>query len=184
MMFRRRREFKTNYRRRKKTLMSKMPFVYIFTSNKNVWAQVIRPAVEGDMVIAHASSKDLERSGWAFSRKNYPAHYLVGLLLGKRALKAGVEEVIYYSGLKRFVPRSRVAALLKGMLDAGVKVRVDEEVLPDEDAISGARIVSYYKALRSSGYAGPQFSKLGASVEGLQKAFYEMKERIMRGEVS
>ncbi len=184
MKFRRRREFKTSYKRRKKLLTSRLPFVYVFTSNKNVWAQIIEPAVGGDRVLVHASSKDLEKSGWKYSRKSYPAHYLVGLLLGKRAAKAGISEVIYYSGIAGFVAGSRAAALLKGLMESGIKVRVDSDALPDDEAVSGARIAEYYKALSASGYSGPQFSRVKDEAQDIQKAFNDMKGRIENGEVS
>lgn len=183
MMFRRRREFKTNYKKRKKALISRLPLLYVFKSNKNIWGQVIKPSKGGDLTLAHASSKDLEKHGWKYSRKNYPAAYLVGLLLGKRAIKAGIQEAIFYSGVKGFIAKSKAAAFIKGVVDAGVNVHVDESVFPEEKIIRGEQIVDYAKRLKEAGYNGPQFSKLLEEIEKMPEVFEDLKEKILKGEI-
>ncbi|MGC8568689.1 MAG: 50S ribosomal protein L18 [Nitrososphaeria archaeon] len=183
MIFRRRREFKTNYKRRKKVIMSKLPIVYAFKSNKNIWGQIIKPARAGDIVLVQANSKELEKLGWKFSRKNYPAAYLVGLLLGKRAVKKGIKDAILYTGVKGFVAKSKIAAFAKGVVDAGLNLRISEDVFPEEDVIRGERIVAYAKSLVQSGYSGPQFSVVIKEIEGLPKVFDEIKNKILGGEI-
>ncbi|MFP3214152.1 MAG: 50S ribosomal protein L18 [Nitrososphaeria archaeon] len=183
MMFKRRLQFKTNYKRRKKALLSRLPLVYMFKSNKNIWAQVIKPKKEGDITVVQANSKELEKLGWKFSRKNYPAAYLVGLLLGKRAVANGIEEAIYYSGVKSFIAKSKAAAFLKGVTDAGLKVRVGEEIFPDESIIKGEQIVDYAKKLLESGYSGSQFMRVMKDIENLPEVFENIKKKIMEGEI-
>ena len=72
-----------------------------------------------------------------------PGCNLLGLLAGKKALAAGVKDAVAYNGVGTFVRGSRVAALLKGVADAGVAVPVGEEALPDEERMSGKPIADY-----------------------------------------
>ncbi|MGC8599887.1 MAG: 50S ribosomal protein L18 [Nitrososphaeria archaeon] len=183
MTFKRRLQFKTDYKKRKKALVSRLPLVYMFKSNKNIWAHVIRPTKKGDITVVQANSKELEKLGWKFSRKNYPAAYLVGLLLGKRAVANGIEEAIYYSGVRNFIAKSKATAFLKGVTDAGLKVRVDEEIFPDEGVIKGEQIVGYAKKLLESGYSGPQFARVMKEIENLSEVFESIKKKIMEEEI-
>ena len=183
MIFRRRREFKTDYRRRKKILLSKLPFIYVFKSNRYVWAQIIVPAKNGDRTMVEANSKEIIKAGWHFSGKNFPAFYLVGLLLGKRAAQKGIKEAILYTGVRAYRKNSKVAALLKGAIDAGFKVRVDESTLPPDDLINGKSISAYAAKLRESGYSGVQFSKVLPFIDNITAEFNEMKNKILSGEL-
>ncbi len=183
MIFRRRREFKTDYGRRKRILLSKLPFIYVYESNRYVWAQVNVPAKDGDRTIVQANSKDIIKGGWHFSGKNYPAFYLIGLLLGKRAVEKGTNEAILYTGLKAYRENSKVMALIKGAIDAGFKIRVDEKTLPSEDLISGKTISAYAIQLREGGYEGNQFSRVIASIDNMNVKFNEMKGKILNGEL-
>ena len=67
--FRRRREFKTNYRYRLKLLKSKLPRAVVRKSLKHTIVQFIKFDSEGDQVLATASSIELKKLGW-----RYPAH--------------------------------------------------------------------------------------------------------------
>ncbi len=183
MTFKRRLQFKTNYKRRKKIIISRLPFVYMFKSNKNIWAQLIKPSKKGDITLMHANSKELEKLGWKFSRKNYPAAYLVGLLLGKRAVRGGISEVIYYSGVRNFIAKSKATAFIKGLIDAGLNVRVNNEIFPDERIIKGEHIVEYAKKLMESGYSGSQFLKVMKDIQNLPSVFEDIKKKIMEGKV-
>ena len=183
MTFKRRMQFKTDYKKRKKVILSRLPFVYMFKSNKNIWAHVIKPSKEGDLTIVHANSKELEKLGWKFSRKNYPAAYLVGLLLGKRAVKRGINQAIYYSGVRNFIAKSKATAFLKGLTDAGLNVKVNEDIFPDENVIKGEHIIEYTKKLSESGYSGPQFAKVMKDMQKLPETFENIKKKIMEGNV-
>ena len=142
-LLRRRREGVTDYRSRRKAITSHRPLLVVRVSNKNVTAQFVRPTVKGDVVLSSSHSKELAKAGWHGSAKSVPACYLLGLLAGKKALASGVKEAVAYNGLIPFIRGSRVAALLKGVADAGVEVPVGEEAFPDEGRMSGKSIAEY-----------------------------------------
>jgi large subunit ribosomal protein L18 len=145
-ILRRRREGKTNYKKRKAVIMSRLPFVSTFISGKNILVQILSPRKEGDVVLASAHSRELIKFGWMGSRKNIPAAYLTGFLAGLKA-KDKVKEAILYTGLRRFVPNSRITAIVKGLLDAGLSIPINHETLPSEERLKGKHIADYAKYL-------------------------------------
>ncbi len=148
-LLRRRREGVTDYRARKKAITSQRPLLVIRVSNKNVSCQFVRPTVKGDVVLSAAHSKELAKLGWHGSSKSTPACYLLGLRAGRKALEAGVKEAVAYNGVVPFIRGSRIAALLKGVVDAGIAVPVGEEAFPDEGRLSGKAIADYASKLAS-----------------------------------
>ncbi len=148
-LLRRRREGVTDYRARKRAITSQRPLLVVRVSNKNVTSQFVKPTVKGDVVLSSAHSKELAKLGWRGSLKSTPACYLLGLLAGKKAAKAGVKEAVAYNGLVPFIAGSRVAALLKGIVDAGVAVPVGEEAFPGEERVTGKSISEYAAKLAS-----------------------------------
>ncbi|MEM2673645.1 MAG: 50S ribosomal protein L18, partial [Candidatus Bathyarchaeia archaeon] len=75
--FRRRREGKTDYRLRKKMVISKMPRLVVRKTGRNFIVQLIRATVIGDIVITSAHSRELRNKyGWLGSLNNLPAAYL------------------------------------------------------------------------------------------------------------
>lgn len=179
-LLRRRREGVTDYRARKRAITSQMPLLVIRISNKNVSSQFVKPTVKGDVVLSASHSKELAKLGWHGSAKSTPACYLLGLLAGKKALAAGVKEAVVYNGVVPFIRGSRVAALLKGVVDAGVQVPVGEEAFPDADRLSGKSIADYATKLASEdkeAYAR-SFSALlkgGFNPEGYPSEFEKVK---------
>jgi large subunit ribosomal protein L18 len=148
-LLRRRREGVTDYRARKRAITSQMPLLVVRVSNKNVTSQFVKPTVKGDVVLSSAHSRELAKFGWRGSAKSTPACYLLGYLAGKKAVKAGVKEAVAYNGLVPFIAGSRVAALLKGVVDAGVAVPVGEKAFPSEDRVVGRSISEYAAKLAS-----------------------------------
>ena len=116
-------------------LMSKSDFITINVTNENTQVQILKPEITGDKVIASAHSRFLLKDGWKGSRKNIPAAYLTGYFAGKKALSKGVDNAIVYSGTRKYT--QRMAAGVKGVIDAGVKVPSSEEIFPPEDRING-----------------------------------------------
>lgn len=143
MPFKRRLEGKTDYHKRLEILKSKMPQLVIRKSLNYVRAQVTEFDKKGDKTLSSANSKELKKLGWTFSCDNLPAAYLTGLLIGKKSLKNNVNEVILNSGLYTSVKGSRIYAAVKGALDAGLKVPVNEEILPSDDRIKGEHITKF-----------------------------------------
>jgi large subunit ribosomal protein L18 len=92
----------------------------------------------GDTVVASAHSRYLLEKGWKGSRKSVPAAYLTGYLAGKKAIGKGANDAILYTGTRRYT--QRMAAALKGVIDAGVKVPANKETFPPEDRINGEHL--------------------------------------------
>ncbi|MBS3052013.1 MAG: 50S ribosomal protein L18 [Candidatus Aenigmarchaeota archaeon] len=142
--FKRRREGKTDYHKRLGLLKSKKLRLVIRRSTNNIKAQIIEYNKDGDKILVSSSSSELKKLGWDYPTGNIPSAYLVGLLVGKKALKNKIEEVIVDMGLYRNIKGSRINSVLKGVLDAGLKVPHDPEILPSEDRIKGKHIINYY----------------------------------------
>jgi len=138
--FRRRREGKTDYRKRLKLLLSGKPRVVVRKTLKHTIVQVIDFDIKGDRVLASAHSTELKKYGWQANTGNLPASYLTGLLCGKKALEKGIKEGVLDIGLHSPVKGSRVFATLKGLVDAGMEIPHSEEVFPQEERIRGEHI--------------------------------------------
>ena len=183
--FRRRREGKTDYRRRRKLIQSGMPRIVVRGSLKHMNVQVVMAEVVGDKVIASAHSSELVKDfGWLGGCGNVPAAYLTGLLCGFRTLAKGVKEAILDIGLHSPSRGARVFAALKGFLDVGVMVPHDEDILPSEERITGQHIADYAARLAEEDYEAYQrrFSNYlarGLLPQDLPKHFLEVKDRII-----
>jgi large subunit ribosomal protein L18 len=137
-ILRRLREEKTNYRKRKHLLMGRRDYITVQISSENTLVQIHKPEMQGDKVLASAHSRYLLGKGWKGSRKNIPAAYLTGYLAGKKALGKGVKAAVLYSGTRKYT--QRMAAALKGVIDAGLDVPADSETFPNEERISGKHL--------------------------------------------
>lgn len=137
---RRRREGRTDYRKRLALLKSGMPRAVVRRTNTRLVIQFVEYQEDGDKVVVTVTSDMLKKYGWNRSYKSVPAAYLAGYLAGKRALEKGIEEAVLDIGRHHAHPGSRIFAALKGMLDAGVEIPHGEEVLPDEERIVGKHI--------------------------------------------
>lgn len=138
VILRRLREEKTNYKKRKLMLMSRADFITVQISNENTLVQIHKPQFTGDKVVASAHSRFLISKGWKGSRKNVPAAYLTGYMAGKKALASGTSSAILYSGTRRYT--QRMAAALKGVIDAGLEIPASEETLPADERINGEHL--------------------------------------------
>ena len=137
-ILRRLREEKTNYRKRKHLLMGRRDYITVQISSQNTLVQIHKPEMQGDKVLASAHSRYLLGKGWKGSRKNIPAAYLTGYLAGKKALGKGVKAAVLYSGTRKYT--QRMAAALKGVIDAGLEVPADSETFPNDERISGKHL--------------------------------------------
>jgi len=143
MQFKRRREGRTDYVNRLKLLYSKKLRLVVRRSLKYIRAQIVEFDKNGDKTLVAASSQELKNMGWKFSCDNLPAAYLTGLLIGKKAGKAGIKDVILDSGLYSSTKGNRVYGVVKGAIDGGLKIPVGEEILPSEERIKGFHIAKY-----------------------------------------
>jgi len=134
-ILRRIRNEKTNYGKRKTMLMGKRDFVTVQISNENTQVQIHKPEMSGDKIIASAHSRYLLAKGWKGSRKSIPAAYLTGYLAGKKAIGQGAKNAIMYSGTRRYT--QRMAAAVKGIIDAGVDIPANKDSFPPDERIKG-----------------------------------------------
>jgi len=140
MPYKRKRQGKTNYKKRLKLLMARKPRLCVRISLNSVKAQIIEYAPDGDKIICAADSRIIQKLGSKLSPSNTSTAYLVGLMAAKLAQKKGVKELILDIGFKKPIKGSKVYAVLKGAVDAGIKIPHSEEVLPTEDRINGKHI--------------------------------------------
>ncbi|MEM3673024.1 MAG: 50S ribosomal protein L18 [Candidatus Bathyarchaeia archaeon] len=182
--FRRRREGKTDYRKRKALALSGKPRLVVRGALNNIVAQVVVAKPHGDEVLVSAHSRELARKyGWRAHRGNVPTAYLTGLLCGLKAKAKGVSEAILDIGLHFPSKGSRVLTVLKGALDAGMNIPHGEEKLPDEERVKGEHIAKYAKNLASNpAEYNLRFSKYLANKlqpESLPEHFEEVKKAII-----
>lgn len=139
---RRRKEGKTDYKARLALLKSRKMRIVARKTNRYLIVQLIESKNSEDRVIMGINSKELAKYGWENkgSLKSIPACYLAGLLLGKRIKDKVKEEVIFDIGLMINVKKSRIYALLKGLVDSGVKIKSKEDAFPDEKRIKGEHL--------------------------------------------
>ena len=119
-------------------LRGKRDFITVKISNENTQVQIHKPEISGDKVIASAHSRFLLKKDWKGSRKNIPAAYLTGYLAGKKALAKGGKDAILYSGTDKYT--QRMAAALKGVVDAGLQIPADPEAFPADERIKGEHL--------------------------------------------
>lgn len=172
MPFRRRREQRTDYKKRLALVRSGKTRLVIRRSLDNIIIQFIGFDETGDKTILTAVSSVLKKKNWKHSCGNIPASYLTGLLAGKAAKKKNIDNAVLDMGLQINTKGSRIYAALKGVIDAGVNVPADKEIFPSEDRIKGKHISNY-----ASKAAGNQFSKVKAS--DIEENFNEVKEKIL-----
>ena len=90
------------------------PRLAVFRSDKHIYAQVIDDVAGKTLVAAATNEKDFEGYGG-----NVEAAKKLGAILAERALKAGVEEVVFDRGVYLF--HGRVKALADGAREGGLK---------------------------------------------------------------
>jgi len=137
---RRRREGKTDYRKRLELLKSGKPRVIARKTNKRIIIQIAEYHEDGDRILLTVTSDMLKDYGWNRSFKSIPAAYLTGYLAGKKAVEWKIGSCVLDIGRHPAISGTRLFAALKGMVDAGLKIPHSEEVYPDEDRLHGKHI--------------------------------------------
>lgn len=93
------------------------PRLCVFRSNGNIYAQVIDDTSGRTLVSASTLSKDMaELKG---HKGNIAAARAAGELLGKKALKGGIRQVVFDRG--GYLYHGRVKALADGAREAGLQ---------------------------------------------------------------
>ncbi|MBN2881679.1 50S ribosomal protein L18 [Candidatus Woesearchaeota archaeon] len=157
VLFRRKRENKTNYYKRLDLLKSSSPRLVVRVFSNSITIQLVAFEHKGDKVLASACSADLVKLGWTHKPNNTPGCYLTGLLLAKRASK----DVTAIADFGFQTTSSRLYAALKGVVDGGLTIPVGEGIFPSEDRIKGSHIAGYV-----------------AKSASIEKDFEDMKKKI------
>lgn len=148
---RRKREGKTDYRKRMKLLLSRKQRLVVRVTLRHVIMQVVEYHPEGDKTIAATNSRELSKYGWKGSTSNIGAAYLTGMLIGVRAAKNKNKERVLDTGFVTPIKGSKVFGALKGALDAGMSISHSEEVLPDAGAFETPEIKKVKEKILKSG---------------------------------
>lgn len=172
--FRRKREGKTDYKKRLTYLKSKKPRAVVRKSLKNITVQIVDYMPDGDMTKVMVSSRALDKLGWKYSKSNIPAAYLTGLMIAKKAAEKKIKEVIIDFGMQNTMHGTKLFAVVKGMVDGGLDVPHKESAFPSDERISGAHIAAY---AGSSDKPKSQFTKTDASK--IADDFEKVKAKIM-----
>jgi len=183
--FRRKREGKTNYKKRLKLLRSGKPRIVIRPSLKSISIQIIEYGSKGDRVLLSARGEELEKYGWKFSKANLPSAYLTGLLLGKKA-EEKVKEGVVDIGLATLTKGSRIFACIKGIVDTKMNIPHGENIAPSEERIRGDHISKYAAQVKEQKREDKkQFSsyeKQGVDPSKISEVFEEVKKKVLAGE--
>lgn len=177
-LYRRKREGKTNYKKRLSLLKSKKPRLIIRRTNTQVILEIAEYNPSGDKIICGVNSSILKKAGWKHSCKSLPACYLAGLFLGKKALAKKIKEAIPDVGLQTPVAGSRIYAALKGVVDAGVRIHASDKIFPVKERLSGAHIKTFFLSNKNQ----VQFSahkKRKIDPAKIQQDFETYKKKIM-----
>ncbi len=112
-----RRTRRVRNRLRGKYRMVTRPRLSVFRSHKHIYAQLIDDS--RGHTLAAASTLDKELRGQLSYGGNQEAARLVGQLIAKRALAAGVKEVVFDRGPYKY--HGRVRALAEAAREAGLE---------------------------------------------------------------
>ena len=132
----RRRQGKTNYRKRLILLKGETPRLVIRKTNKYLILQIIESEHAQDKVTSNVNTKDLLKYNWPKEKmgslKSLSAAYLAGMLIAKKTKK---EKAILDMGLIPNIKGSRVYACVAGFNDYGKKINYDKKIIPQEKRI-------------------------------------------------
>jgi len=148
--YRRKREGKTDYRRRLKLLLSDYPRLVVRSSNRLISAQLISYDGKGDQTLAEACSKELAKYGWKGDEDNMAASFLTGLLLAKKCREKNIkyDKVVPDAGMHAPHKGGKVFALLMGAVEGGLPVSMGEEVKVEDSAIRMEALAEYAASLK------------------------------------
>ena len=168
MIYKRKLNKKTDYRKRLKNLISRKPRLVIRKSNKTIYVQIISYNPDGDKTLASANSKELLKLGYLGSTKNIPSAYLTGLLISKKAKEKSIKSITPDLGLRSAIKGSIPFAVIKGAKDGGLDLKIGKSVLPDESRIHGKHIMEFTKQKKSN-----------SDLSNLEKKFNEIKTKLL-----
>ena len=182
VQFKRKREGRTYYRKRLKILMSSKYRLVIRKSLRNLHASIIEYNPNGDKILFTVDPTSLSKIGWKGNNGNLPSAYLIGMIVGKKAIEKGIKEAVLDLGFNNSTKGSRLYAALAGAIDSGLKIPCNQEILPPKDRISGEHIAKYGHALKNDMVKYQKqfnnYTKNGINPEDIVKHFNEIKAKI------
>lgn len=185
VQFRRKRSGKTNYRQRLRLLKSGKPRLVVRKTQQHMIVQLIKTYQTGDKVLAAAHTHELVQNyGWLGHCGNLPAAYLAGLLCGLRAREKRVKNTVLDIGLHTYTKGARIFAVLKGAIDAGLRIPHSGEILPNEERIRGRHIADYATKLKKDApekyrETFSQYLERNLKPEQLPRHLEEVKKKII-----
>ena len=187
--FKRRREGKTNYRKRLALVKSGLPRLVVRPSNRGVLVQILEFHPKGDVVLAHAHSRELKKYGWV-SKRNLPTAYLTGYLCALRYLQGNKEKgtrFVLDIGFATPTRNNITFSAMKGAVDAGLETNYDPEIISDESRIRGEHIADYARKLKEEDEGKykkmfSEFLSMNVQPEDIPGLFDEVKNKI-KGDV-
>jgi len=172
--YRRKRNGKTNYKKRLNLLLSKKPRLVIRKTLTSTISQIVNYDENGDKTIISANSSELKKLGWKMNTGNIPAAYLTGMLLAKKAKQKKINEVIVDIGLATPTKGSKIFAVLKGAVDNGLKIPHSENMFPSDEQINGEIIKNAITSIKTKNQFST-YKKLDTV-----KHIKEMKNKIIK----
>jgi len=173
MEYKRKKQNRTDYKKRLRLLKSGKPRLVIRKSLRGIDAQIIQYSPDGDKTLVSARSGELIKLGYKVPRRNIPTAYLVGALIAKKSKEKSIKEAIPDTGFYTSLAGSVVFSLIKGAKDGGLGVQMDDKVAPNEGRIEGKHILDY------SGKKKENFSKYQADPSGISDMFKEVKRKLI-----
>ena len=149
---RRRKEYKTDYKKRFNLLKSNLPRIIFRKTNRYLIAQYVVSKEAQDKIIFGIDSRELLKYGLPESKKrslkSIPVAYLTGYLIGKIILSKKLspegassgENPIIDFGLARIIHKTGAYAFIQGLIDSGIKINCEKESFSEESRIKGEHL--------------------------------------------
>ncbi len=171
--FKRKREGKTDYKKRINLLSSNKPRLVVRKFINSILAQLIIFENNCDKVLLSAHTNELKKYGWKANTSNLPSAYLLGYLIGKKAHENNIKQAILDIGLSPSVKGSISYAVVKGAIDSNLNIPYNPDILPSDDRLQGKHIQEY-----ASKKPNLNFTKYQIDPKNLSNHVNEIKEKI------
>ena len=177
---RRKKEGKTDYKKRLKLLKSNKTRLVIRRKSNSIIIQFVEYSQKGDKVLQTTSAQQLDKTGWKGHKGNICSAYLTGLLSGTKA-KNNIKEAILDTGLHKISKGSSIFAALKGVIDSGILIPHSNKNFPSDERIQGKDTEEYAKNLTKERYEKlfSAYLKKSLKPEEISKHFQEIKQKIL-----
>lgn len=181
--FRRRRESVTDYKKRLGLVKGGADRVVVRKTNRRIIGQVVRYGPSGDRVLAYADSSELSGVKWP-GRANRPTAYLTGMLLARKAAKAGSAKGVHVLdiGIASPVAGSIPFVFAKGCVDGGLNINGTFRLEEKSYNMSDTKYIEEMKSKDSARYNRlfSSYIEKGFDPAGLARAFAEAKDKLMK----